>query len=102
MYPAAFNRSSRAQQGVAEMFTELEVTGTALLVDGWSRLGADPQGIERHWPGRTPGGRVPLTFEIVYGAAFGSPEGQPRRTEHGEEATFSVDSLLKSRPVGYD
>jgi malonyl-CoA O-methyltransferase len=83
--------------GVAALLDELEVTGTALLVDGWSRLGADPVGLESHWPGRTPDGRVPLTFEIVYGAAFGSPEGQPRRTENGEEATFSVDSLLKSR-----
>jgi malonyl-CoA O-methyltransferase len=83
--------------GVGAMLDELEVTGTALLVDGWSRLSADPARLESQWPGRTPDGRVPLTFEIVYGAAFGSPEGQPRRTEHGEEATFSVDSLLKSR-----
>ena len=43
-------------------------------------------------------GRYLLTFEIVYGIAFGPGEGQPRRTAEGEVATFSVDSLLKSRP----
>ena len=82
---------------VAAMFDELEATGTALLVDGWPELKAEPEALAAHWPGRTRDGRVPLGFEIVYGAAFGPPEGQPRRTDKGEEATFSVDSLLKSR-----
>ena len=40
----------------------------------------------------------PLSFEIVYGVAFGPQEGQPRRTAAGEEATFSVEALRKSRP----
>jgi len=83
--------------GVSAMFDELEVTGTALLVDGWPELKSGPEKLAQYWPDRAANGRIPLSFEIVYGAAFGPPEGQPRRTERGEEATFSVDSLLKSR-----
>ena len=50
-----------------------------------------------NWATTGDGGRFPLGFEIVYGAAFGAPDGQPRRTAEGEVATFAVDSLLKSR-----
>lgn len=82
---------------VAALFEELEVTGTALLVDGWRQLGTETETLASNWPAGRADGRLSLTFEIVYGAAFAPPEGQPRRTDQGEEATFSVDSLLKSR-----
>jgi malonyl-CoA O-methyltransferase len=40
--------------------------------------------------------RYPASYEVVYGAAFGAPEGRPVRTpEGGEVATFSVDSLRR-------
>jgi len=39
----------------------------------------------------------PATYEIVYGAAFGPREGQPLRSEQGEEATFSVEALKSAR-----
>ncbi len=42
-------------------------------------------------------GRYPASYEVVYGAAFAPPEGQPVRTPHGEEATFSIDSLRKGK-----
>jgi hypothetical protein len=38
-----------------------------------------------------------LSFEVVYGTAFGPKEGQPRKTAGGDVATFSVDALLKTR-----
>lgn len=38
-------------------------------------------------------GVLPATLEVVYGHALAPKEGQPRRTEGGQEASFSVDSL---------
>ena len=41
--------------------------------------------------------RYPATYEVIYGAAFGAPEGRPVRTPEGEVATFSVESLRSGR-----
>lgn len=87
--------------GLAALTRELECTGASQLVDGWSGWQAQQQKLERALAARLTDGRVPVTFEIVYGTAFGPPEGQPRRTAHGDTATFSVDSLLRSRSMGY-
>ena len=76
------------------MVRELESTGTAMLLGSWHKLAATPQGA-----GALAADKLNLTYEIIYGAAYGPAEGQPRRTERGEVATFSVDSLLKSRPL---
>lgn len=84
---------------VDAMLRELEATGTALLVGGWHRWAAGGSGLEAAWEPLCSGGRYPLSYEIVYGTAYGPGEGQPRRTAGGEVATFSVDSLLKSRRV---
>ncbi|GAB4194682.1 MAG: malonyl-ACP O-methyltransferase BioC [Wenzhouxiangellaceae bacterium] len=45
----------------------------------------------------TADGRIPATWEVYYGAAWGPPEGQPVRGGDGEVATFSVDALRGSR-----
>lgn len=42
-------------------------------------------------------GHYPASYEVVYGATFGPPEGQPVRTGEGEIATFSVESLRQQR-----
>jgi len=84
----------------AALARELECTGTAQLLRGWANWPALQQPLEKALGARLDDGRIPLTFEVVYGTAFGPPEGQPRRTADGEVATFSVDSLLKSRPMG--
>lgn len=42
-------------------------------------------------------GHYPASYEVVYGATFAPAEGQPVRTPEGEEAVFSVDSLLRGR-----
>lgn len=83
--------------GLAELAQELEVTGSSLLIGAWPRIRSDLEALAGHWDRAHETRRFPLSFEIVYGAAFGAPEGQPRRTPQGEVATFSVDSLLKSR-----
>jgi malonyl-CoA O-methyltransferase len=79
---------------------ELEFTGTSMLVQGWGGWKAVEPALERALSARRSDGRLSVTYEIVYGTAFGPPEGQPRRTTAGEVATISVDSLLKSRPMG--
>jgi malonyl-CoA O-methyltransferase len=76
---------------------ELECTGSSQLVHGWAEWRGLRQPLESVLASRLGGGRVPVTFEVLYGTAFGPPEGQPRRTAGGDIATFSVDSLLKSR-----
>jgi malonyl-CoA O-methyltransferase len=65
----------------AAMAQELAVTGGA----GFARLPAPAGG----------GGGVEVNFEIVYGTAFGAPEGRPVRSGQGEVATFSVDQLRR-------
>ena len=60
---------------------------------------SDRQRLESAYASRLVDGRYPVTYEVVYGTAFGPPEGQPRRTRDGDVATISVDSLLKSRTV---
>jgi len=86
--------------GLAALTRELECTGVSRLIGGWAEWQVLRQPLERVLQSRRVAGRIPVTFEIVYGTAFGPPEGQPRRTAEGEIATFSVDSLLKSRPMG--
>jgi len=80
---------------------ELASTGTSLLMRGVAEWAADIRHLEATLAARQGDGRFPVSFEILYGTAFGPPEGQPRRTADGDVATFSVDSLLKSRPMGY-
>ena len=86
--------------GLDALVRELECTGVSQLILGWAGWQRQRQPLERALESRRVEGRIPVTFEIVYGTAFGPPEGQPRRTAEGEIASFSVDSLLKSRPMG--
>jgi len=68
-------------RSVPQMKAELAVTGGA----GFADVPESPE----------HGGAVEISFEIVYGAAFGPADGQPRRTQEGEVATFAVDQLKK-------
>lgn len=49
---------------------------------------------ERH---RDADGRLPASYEVVYGYAKAPEPGQPRRTPEGQVAAFSVDRLRGSR-----
>jgi len=82
------------------LLRELEATGASLLIDGWERLAAAGEALQAAYPRAGGAGGCPLSFEVVYGVAFGPQEGQPRRSRDGEVATFSVDRLLKSRRMG--
>jgi malonyl-CoA O-methyltransferase len=82
------------------MAEELEATAVSLLIPGWERWRAQRDRLEAAYSPLLTGGSYPLSYEIVYGTAFGPQEGQPRRTAGGDVVTFSVDSLLKSRPMG--
>ena len=79
---------------------ELECTGTSMLLLGWEAWKTASQALQTPIEPRPADGGLSVTFEIVYGTAFGPPEGQPRRSAHGDIATFSVDSLLTSRKLG--
>jgi len=83
------------------LLDELTITGTSLLVHGSAEWMTETGVLEATLAATQADGRLPISFEILYGTAFGPPEGQPRRTAEGDVATFSVDSLLKSRPMGY-
>jgi malonyl-CoA O-methyltransferase len=77
---------------------DLEGTGSSLLFADWTERARRQGELAHDLAPIKVSGRYPLTFEIVYCIAFGPGEGQPRRTAEGEVATFSVDSLLKTRP----
>jgi malonyl-CoA O-methyltransferase len=80
------------------LHSELEATGAALLVDGWERWKTAGDAIHKAYGALMRDGRYPLSFEIVYGVAFGPQDGQPIKTSEGDVVTFSVDSLRRSRP----
>jgi len=42
-------------------------------------------------------GRYPASWEVIYGVAWQPEDGQPIRTQAGEEASFSIAHLLGSR-----
>ncbi len=80
------------------LFEELEVTGKSLLIQGWSRWKKQANALEQAWVPDRSDGAFPLSFEIIFGTAFGPTEGQPVKTRDGDIATFSVESLRRSRP----
>ena len=47
---------------------------------------------------RRPDGRIASSWEIVYLHGHAPREGEPRRTPGGQEATFSLQALRRSRP----
>ena len=80
------------------LFDELEATGTSLLVHGWERWKTARMELKQAYAPMLRDGKYPLSFEVVYGTAFGPRDGQPMKTPGGDVATFSVDSLRRSRP----
>ena len=75
---------------------ELDATGSLVLLQaGNSRVAAKAR-LEDACEAFKVEGRYPVSYEIIYGAAFGPDEGQPRKTPQGDVVTFSVESLKKS------
>jgi malonyl-CoA O-methyltransferase len=79
------------------LFDELEATGTSMLVRGWDRWKSATGVLREAYAPLSRDGKYPLSFEIIYGTAFGPQDGQPLKTPDGDIATFSVDSLRRSR-----
>ncbi len=80
------------------MICELEATGTAAFMRGRSGLREKAKVLDAAYQRFRIDGRYPVTYEVVYGAAYGPEEGQPRKTPEGDLVTFSVESLRRSRP----
>jgi malonyl-CoA O-methyltransferase len=80
------------------LFLEREATGISMLVQGWDRWQTARAPLEAAFLPLMRDGCFPLSFEIIYGTAFGPQDGQPVKTPEGDVATFSVDSLRRSRP----
>jgi len=83
--------------GMDALFGELEATGTSLLVRGWDRWKPGREALQEAYAPLLVNEKYPLSFEIIYGTAFGPQEGQPMKTPGGDVATFSVESLRRSR-----
>jgi len=83
-----------------DLAQELDWTGSSLLLGGLDGWRASLPRLEAAYAPWLLDGQYPLNYEVLYGTAFGPPEGQPRRTSSGDVVTFSPDSLLKSRPMG--
>lgn len=83
--------------GLDALLRELAGTGASTHFRDWPEFSQSTEKIEDSYLGRRPAGVWPLTFEVVYGVAFGPADGQPIKTREGDIATFSVDSLKASR-----
>jgi malonyl-CoA O-methyltransferase len=79
------------------LVTELGATGSALLLNAKHNLAEIVDCLDTAYQRFRVDGRFPVSYEIVYGAAFGPGEGQPRKTAQGDVVTFSVESLRGSR-----
>jgi malonyl-CoA O-methyltransferase len=78
------------------LLRELEATVTSGFLQGGSSLTEAKTALENAYEPFVIDGKYPVTYEIIYGTAFGPQEGQPRRTPEGDVATFSVDYLRHS------
>ena len=83
-------------QRMDSMMDELEATGVDTHFDDWGRHRENSRDLMCAYREFCRNGRYPVTWEIVYGTAFGPDEGQPFRTPEGEVAAFSVDYLRGS------
>ena len=81
---------------VDSMISELDATGSASLLLGNHQFLEKRQALTAAYNRFAVDGRYPVSYEVVYGAAFSPEEGQPRKTPQGDVVTFSVDSLRKS------
>jgi malonyl-CoA O-methyltransferase len=81
---------------IDSLVRELDATGTSRFLQGGSSLSEAKDSLEKAYEPFRVEGRYPVTYEIIYGTAFGPQEGQPRKTPQGDVVTFSVESLRNS------
>ena len=92
-------RLSLTYPDVDSLMEELDATGMAGFLRGGLGREASLQALNEAYAPYTVNGRYPVSFELVYGTAFGPKDGQPRKTAQGDVVTFSVDSLRQTKPV---
>jgi malonyl-CoA O-methyltransferase len=78
------------------LLNELESTGAATHFGDWAAQTASGHGLLENYRDFQRDGRFPVTWEIVYGSAFGPQEGAPIKTPDGDVAAFSVEHLRRS------
>jgi malonyl-CoA O-methyltransferase len=78
---------------IETLLHELECTGASALLGGRAHEPEMTEGARRASAESLARGERKLTWEIVYGTAFGPKDGQPIKTPQGDLATFSVESL---------
>jgi len=83
---------------VSSLLEELEATGMTGFLRGDLAVHEFTAALESAYRSFTVNGRYPVSFEVVYGTAFGPEDGQPRKTAQGDVVTFSVDALRKAKP----
>lgn len=85
--------------GFEALLNELEATGSLQLLGINDSCFEMKDRFEAAYRRFTTDGRYPVSYEIVYGTAFGPAEGQPRKTAEGDVVTFSVESLRNSKRI---
>jgi malonyl-CoA O-methyltransferase len=83
--------------GMPALWLELEALGAASYFHDFKVLQSQSELIAANFPGQRQPDVWPLSWEVVYGAAFGPEEGQPVRSGGVEMASFSVEALRNSR-----
>ena len=78
------------------LLDELKATGAGTHFSGWGDLARKKSELQAVYEKYKIENRYPVTWEIVYGAAFGPQQGQPIKTDDGDLAAFSVDFLRAS------
>lgn len=82
------------------MVREFEATGSSLLIEGWERWRNCRHELESALAAAAGNARPSISFEIVYGTAFGPPTSARRPRQGPDVLSIPVDSLLPSRPMG--
>ncbi len=85
---------------LATLHAELQATGTGSYFADWTALASQGEALRTAFQPNLQNGCYPVSYEIVYGTAFGPAEGQPIKTREGDVAAFSVDALKRSRRGG--
>lgn len=80
------------------LLADLTATGASAHFRNLGLQNAEIDGFVQAYEPFRRGGVYPVTWEIVYGAAFGPGEGRAIKSPHGDVAAFSVDHLRKSLP----
>lgn len=80
------------------LVAELEATGASTHFGDWAGQTREGSPLAAAYETLRHNGCYPVTWEIVYGAAFGPGEGQAIKTRQGDVAAFSVDYLRNSLP----